>query len=98
MRIPEGHVQPIFSHIDKDSNGVISESELVAFFLPVLRSFEVDGYKYFIYYLLCPIQFRLVFVARIFLDTVLLILTILHFLSSTELPFFPLSLLPTIPP
>ena len=49
MRIPEEHVQPIFSHIDKDSNGVISESELVAFFLPVLRSFEVDGYKYFIY-------------------------------------------------
>ena len=40
MRIPEEAVQPIFGHIDTDSNGVISESELLAFFRHRCNDFE----------------------------------------------------------
>jgi Ca2+-binding EF-hand superfamily protein len=33
MGVPEEHSQPVVSRIDTDSNGVMSESELLAFFL-----------------------------------------------------------------
>jgi hypothetical protein len=42
MRIPEEHVQSTFSHIDTDSNCVISESELLAFFRQAHRCNDFD--------------------------------------------------------
>jgi hypothetical protein len=42
LGLPEEHVQSYFSHTDKDSNGVISESELLAFWHQVLGCDDVD--------------------------------------------------------